>query len=97
MNLIEIQIIGIENTFKSNDEPFRQMAKPQIQPSISKLENKVNREREFESPDRDYQFEDMDRANRERERDYYEQLELSPESRTPDRYGWEQFDRGYYY
>ena len=47
---------------------------------------------EFDFPDRDYQFEG-DRDDELRERDYYEQLELMPESRYPDRYGWDQYDR----
>lgn len=35
--------------------------------------------------------------NRLQELDYYEQLDLAPQSRHPDRYGWEQYHRGTYY
>lgn len=34
-----------------------------------------------------------DSSHRLREQDYFEQLDLAPESRYPDRYGWDQFDR----
>ena len=46
--------------------------------------------------ERDFTYE-LDRAGELMERDYYEELGLSPMSRDPDRYGWEQYDRGYYY
>ena len=34
-----------------------------------------------------------DSSHRLREQDYFEQLDLAPESRYPDRYGWDQYDR----
>ena len=52
-------------------------------------EREDNREREFV-------FE-YDRDAELMERDYYEELELALDSREPDRYSWDQYDRGYYY
>ena len=36
-------------------------------------------------------------SNRLQELDYFEQLDLAPAPRYPDRYGWEQFHTGVYY
>jgi len=46
--------------------------------------------------EREFEFE-YDRSGEQMERDYYEELELALDSREPDRYSWDQYDRGYYY
>lgn len=70
--------------------------KPRSQSTKRKQITHETREQEFEFPNAIYARED-DRDHRLREQDYYEQLELAPESRYPDRYGWDQYDRAYNY
>ncbi len=77
------------------------MARPVAKPPKSRPPKKIttsqSSDREFQEDERVFQFEDRDESNRQRERDYFEELALAPESRYPDRYGWEQYHRGYYY
>ena len=46
--------------------------------------------------EREFTFE-YDRDDELRERDYFEELDLASDYREPDRYSWDQYDRGYYY
>lgn len=80
MNLIDIQIKAIdEGSFYFT----RWNLKSIVVESVPLRIQEDNREREDE----------RDRSDELRERDYYEQLELMPDSRYPDRYGWDQYDR----
>jgi hypothetical protein len=47
---------------------------------------------QFQPQSQQLNYED-DSSHRLREQDYFEQLDLAPESRYPDRYGWDQYDR----
>jgi hypothetical protein len=49
----------------------------------TKFEREDDREREFT-----FEYNGDDEL---RERDYFEQLDLAPDSREPDRYGWDQY------
>ena len=52
---------------------------------------------DFEQEREDIRYNMHDDNHMLREMDYYEQLDLAPEPRYPDRYGWEQFHTGVYY
>jgi hypothetical protein len=73
-------------------EPSRpEPSKPK--PSKNTIEARFDYWDQFQPEQVQQQERDDDSSNRLREQDYFEQLDLAPESRHPDRYGWDQYDR----
>lgn len=84
MNLIQIQMDALE----SGHVYFTKWQRFSSRQKVHHMREAYD-ERE---PDRD-QRELPDRERNElRERDYFEEIDLAPESRYPDRYGWDQYD-----